>query len=56
MNMKITLELTVEEVNTILQGLGELPAKISMALIEEIHTESNAQVNKANQSPTLTKE
>lgn len=54
--MKITLELTLEEVNMILQGLGELPAKISIALIEKIHTESKAQVTKANQSPTFTKE
>ena len=41
--MKITLHLTVEEVNAILQGLAELPAKTSMLLIQKIHNEASAQ-------------
>lgn len=41
--MKITLHLTVEEVNAILTGLAELPAKTSMALIQKIHDEATQQ-------------
>ena len=41
--MKITLHLTVEEVNAILLGLAELPAKTSMALIQKIHEDASAQ-------------
>jgi hypothetical protein len=41
--MKITLHLTVEEVNAIIQGLLELPAKTSMLLIQRIHDEASAQ-------------
>lgn len=41
--MKITLHLTVEEVNAILLGLAELPAKTSMALIQKIHDEATHQ-------------
>jgi hypothetical protein len=37
------LELTLEEANLILAGLGELPAKDSMALIQRIHKEYNEQ-------------
>jgi len=40
----ITLELTVEEVNIILTGLGELPAKASMALIAKIREQAQPQV------------
>lgn len=36
----IDLKLTVEEINTILQGLAELPAKKSMLLIQKIHQEA----------------
>ena len=41
--MKITLHLTVEEVNAIIQGLLELPAKTSMLLIQKIHDDASAQ-------------
>ena len=41
--MKITLHLTVEEVNAILTGLAELPAKTSMGLIQKIHEEATRQ-------------
>lgn len=41
--MKITLHLTVEEVNAILTGLAELPAKSSMVLIQKIHDEATRQ-------------
>lgn len=49
MDMKIKLELTVEEVNIILQGLGELPAKISMAVIQKIHSDVNVQMSTPKQ-------
>lgn len=39
----IDLKLTVEEINTILQGLAELPAKKSMVLIQKIHQEATEQ-------------
>jgi|APGre2960657404_1045060.scaffolds.fasta_scaffold49512_2 hypothetical protein len=47
--MKVTLTFTVEEINIILQGLGELPAKTSMILIQKVHAESNNQVNGSKQ-------
>jgi len=38
------LEFKVEEVNIILQGLGELPAKLSMNLIQSIQEQAAAQM------------
>jgi hypothetical protein len=46
--MNITLYLTVEEVNVIIQGLGELPAKTSMALIQKIQDEGSKQLQPNN--------
>ena len=40
--MKFELELT--EVNIILQGLGELPAKLSMNLIQSIQEQAASQM------------
>jgi hypothetical protein len=51
--MKITLHLTVEEVNAILLGLAELPAKTSMALIQKIHEESTEQVTNTQNNQTF---
>lgn len=51
--MKITLHLTVEEVNLILLGLAELPAKTSMALIQKVHGESTEQVTKTQNNQTF---
>lgn len=51
--MKITLHLTVEEVNTILLGLSELPAKTSMALIQNIHKESSEQIASTHNNQTF---
>lgn len=42
--MKIKLELDVNEVQLILNGLGELPAKISIETIIKIKTESEKQI------------
>ena len=33
----INLNFEVDEVNVILSGLGELPAKLSMGVIQKIH-------------------
>ena len=61
--MKITLHLTVEEVNAIIQGLLELPAKTSMLLIQKIHDDASAQtqpkptfVNQENNGNHITAE
>jgi hypothetical protein len=51
--MKITFEFTVEEVNIILQGLSELPAKTSMLLLQKIQEEGNKQIY---QQKTIAKE
>ena len=40
----ITLELTVEEVNIILTGLGELAAKLSMPVIQKIQEQAQPQI------------
>lgn len=40
----ITLELEVEEVNAILGGLGELPAKTVMGLIQNIQKQAQPQL------------
>jgi hypothetical protein len=41
---KLTLELTIDEINTILAGLGELPAKASIGTIEKIRMQVIPQV------------
>ena len=38
-------EFTLEEVNMLLQGLGELPAKISLGLIQKIQHTAQEQMN-----------
>lgn len=40
----ITLQLEVEEVNGVLAGLGELPAKASMGLIQKIQQQAQPQI------------
>jgi len=41
-NKEITLTLTIDKINILLSGLGELPSKISYELINEIHKQTNA--------------
>lgn len=41
----VTLTLTVEEVNLIYMGLGELPAKVSEQLRNKIAQEASKQLN-----------
>lgn len=47
---KLTLELTLDETNLLLAGLGELPAKLSLALIEKIRREAVSQFNLQNET------
>ena len=44
MNDILDFKLTVEEVNVVLQGLGELPAKLSMNLITSIQNQAAPQM------------
>ena len=46
--MKIRLEFSLEEINVILQGLGEIPAKLSMNLIQRIQDEATEQLKPNN--------
>ena len=39
----MNLELTIEEANLVLAGLLELPAKMSMQLIQKIHQQAQEQ-------------
>ena len=43
-NESINLDLSLEEINLILNGLGELPAKASMAVIQKIQQQAQPQV------------
>ena len=40
---KLNLELTLDQINGILKALGELPAKLVLDLIQEIHKQVHAQ-------------
>lgn len=43
-NENINLDLSLEEINVILGGLGELPAKASMGVIQKIQQQAQPQV------------
>ena len=43
-NESINLDLSLEEINLILNGLGELPAKASMGVIQRIQQQAQPQV------------
>ena len=43
-NESINLDLSLEEINVILGGLGELPAKASMGVIQKIQQQAQPQV------------
>lgn len=40
----LDFKLTIEEVNLVLQGLGELPAKLSINIINSIQTQAASQM------------
>jgi hypothetical protein len=44
--MKFTLGFSEQEINTLLKGLGELPAKESMMLILRIKKECETEISK----------
>lgn len=48
--MNVTITLSIEELNLVLQGLGELPAKISMVLIQKIHDDASNQTKQPKHS------
>lgn len=41
---QVTLSLSVEEVNLVLAGLAELPAKVSMNLISKVGNQAQGQL------------
>ena len=43
-NENINLDLSLEEINMVLGGLGELPAKASMGVIQKIQQQVGPQV------------
>ena len=43
-NVAITLELTIEEINTVLASLGKHPFESIAVLIQKIQTQGSAQV------------
>ena len=43
-NESINLDLSLDEINLILNGLGELPAKASMGVIQKIQQQAQQQV------------
>lgn len=49
MQTKLTLTLSPEEVNLLLGALGELPAKVSMALVLEIKKQCDPQMPPAQE-------
>lgn len=46
----VSLELSVDEVNVVLAGLGELPAKASLSIIDKIRSQAVGQLQ-ANAAP-----
>ena len=40
----LDFKLTIEEINLVLQGLGELPAKLSINLINSVQTQAASQM------------
>ena len=49
-------DLTPDEANIVLAGLGELPAKISMALIVKLKQQGDAQMQPALEPQVLDKD
>ena len=52
--MKFNLkDLTEQELNLLLQGLGELPAKASMSMIHKIQSQAQVQLKAAAEAKAL---
>lgn len=43
-NKEIVLTLDINKINVLLNGLGELPSKLSFELIQEIHNQVSKQL------------
>jgi len=52
----IKLEFTLEEINKVLSGLLELPAKISMDLYLRLQQEAQKQINELEKKETKSKD
>ena len=50
MNKTLKLELTVDEVNVILEALGSLPFQQVYGIIHKIHNQANAQLEEGEAS------
>lgn len=48
---KVNLELTLDEVNVVLAGLGELPAKTSLNVIDKVRSQAVSQLQPATAGP-----
>lgn len=46
----VSLELSVEDVNLVLAGLGELPAKMSLSVIDRVRSQAMQQLQNAEES------
>lgn len=49
----VTLEVTVDEANVILAGLGELPAKVTIGLITKLQQQAAGQLQDAGGAPNV---
>jgi len=51
-NQTLTFVLSLEEANIVLAGLGELPAKVSLPLIQKLQEIASTQIKaQQNESP-----
>lgn len=48
-NKSVTLELSLDDINVVLAGLGELPAKTSLAVIEKVRSQAVSQLQEAQE-------
>jgi hypothetical protein len=52
-DQKLTLVLSVEDVNLVLNALAELPAKVSMNLINNVSVQAQKQLQATQQAPSM---
>jgi hypothetical protein len=52
-DVKVNLALSVEDVNLVLNALAELPAKLSMGLINNISVQAQQQLQATQQAPSM---
>lgn len=50
--MDFVFNLSESETNTVLQGLGELPAKSSLSIIMKLQKQANEQIEASKHIPT----